>query len=73
MNIITIGVLTYAIVAVVAAIISATIIWANLNYWDNFDIEYAFLSLLCGMVWPFAIVAGIVYLASDFLYNKFCK
>ena len=72
MNII-ISVLTYAIVAVVVAIISATLIRAKMSNWDRFDIEDVFLSLVIGVMWPFAIVIGIVYLASDFLYNKFCK
>lgn len=73
MNIITIGVLTYTIVAVVVAIISAAFIRAKMSNWDRFDIEDVFLSLVIGVMWPFAIVVGIVYLASDFLYNKFCK
>lgn len=73
MSIITIGVLTYVVVAVVAAIISATIIRAKMSNWDTFDIENAFLSLILGMMWPFAIIAGVVYLASDFLYSKFYK
>ena len=69
----TICVLTYAIVAVVVAIISATIIQAKMSNWDRFDIGYAFLSLLFGVVWPITIVAGIVYLASDFLFCKIYK
>lgn len=73
MNINTIGALIYFGVAVVAAIISATIIWAKMSNWDSFDIGYAFLSLLFGVVWPITIVAGIVYLASDFLFCKIYK
>ena len=73
MNINAIGLLTYAIVAVIAAIVSATIMRAKMSNWDSFDIGDAFLSLLFGVWWPFTIVAGIVYLASDFLYDKFCK
>lgn len=73
MNINTIGLLAYAIVAVIAAIVSATIIRAKMSNWDRFDIEDVFLSLVLGVWWPFTIVAGIVYLASDFLYDKFCK
>ena len=73
MNINAIGVLIYAIVAVIAAIISATIIRAKMSNWDSFDIGDAFLSLLFGAWWPITIVAGIVYLASDFLCDKLFK
>ena len=73
MNINAIGVLIYAIVAVIAAIISATIIRAKMSDWDSFDIGDAFLSLLFGAWWPITIVAGIVYLASDFLCDKLFK
>lgn len=72
-NINTIITLIYAIVAVVVAIISATIIRAKLSNWDRFDIEDALLSLVLGALWPITLVGGVVYLASDFLYNKFCK
>lgn len=71
MNINIIITLIYAIVALVVAIIFATIIRAKMSDW--FDIGYALISLLFGVVWPITIVAGIVYLASDFLYDKFCK
>ena len=73
MNINTIVALTYAIVAVAVAIISATIIRAKMSNWDRFDIEDVFLSLVLGIWWPFTIVVGIVYFASDFLYCKFFK
>ena len=73
MNINAIGLLTYAIVAVVVAIISATIIRAKMSNWDRFDIGDAFLCLLFGAWWPITIVAGIVYLASDFLCDKLFK
>ena len=73
MNINTIVALTYAIVAVVVAIISATIIRAKMGNWDRFDIEDVFLSLVLGVWWPFTIVVGIVYLASDFLFCKIYK
>lgn len=65
--------LIYAIVAIVVAIISATIMRANLSNWDRFGIGDAFLAMFFGVVWPITIVVGIVYLASDFLYGKFCK
>lgn len=73
MNINTIGLLTYVVVAVVVAIISATIIRAKMSNWDRFDIEDVFLSLVLGVWWPFTIVVGIVYLASDFLFCKIYK
>ena len=73
MNINTIGLLTYAIVAVIAAIVSATIIRAKMSNWDRFDIEDVFLSLVLGVWWPFTIVVGIVYFASDFLFCKIYK
>ena len=73
MNINAIGVLIYAIVAVIAAIVSATIMRTKMSNWERFDIEDVFLSLVLGVWWPFTIVVGIVYFVSDFLYNKFCK
>ena len=65
--------LIYAIMALVVAIISATIMRAKLSNWDRFSIWDVFLAMIFGVVWPITIVVGIVYLASDFLYNKFCK
>ena len=70
--------LIYAIVALVVAIISATIISATimrdkLSNWVRFNMEDAFLAMFFGVVWPITIVVGIVYLASDFLYGKFYK
>ena len=73
MNINTIGLLAYAIVAVIAAIVSAVIMRAKMSNWDSFDIGDAFLSLLFGAWWPITIVAGIVYMASDFLVCRFFK
>ena len=73
MNISTIGALIYIVVAVVVAIISATIIRAKMSNWDSFDIGDAFLCLLFGAWWPITIVAGVVYLASDFLCDKLFK
>lgn len=69
----TIGALIYFGVAVVVAIISATSIRAKMSNWARFDIGDAFLSMLFGVVWPFTIVAWVVYFASDFLYRKFFK
>lgn len=61
MDINTIYTLTYSGVAVVVAIISATIT------------GNVFRGMLFGVSWPLTIVACVVYLASDFLYGKFCK
>ena len=69
-NIIT---LIYSGVAVVVAIISATIMRAKLSKWDRFSFWDAFIAMFFGVVWPITIVVEIVYLASDFLYSKFCK
>ena len=33
----------------------------------------AFLGMFFGVLWPLTIIAWVVYLASDFLYNKFYK
>ena len=65
--------LIYAIMELVVAIISATIMRTKLSNWDRFSIGDAFLAMFFGVVWPITIVVGIVYLASDFLYDKFCK
>ena len=64
-------ILIYAIMALVVAIISATIMRTKLSNWDRFSIGDAFLAMLFGMVWPITIVVWIVYLASDLLYNIF--
>lgn len=63
----TIGSLIYLGVAIVVAIISATAMRVK---WDHFDIGDAFISMLMGVLWPLTIVAGVVYLASDFLCRK---
>ena len=68
-----INTMIYSIVAVVVAIISATIMRAKSSDWDRFDIGDAFLCILFGVVWPLTIVAGVVYLASGFLYRRFYK
>ena len=73
MNINTIGLLTYVVVAVVVAIISATIMRVKQENWEKFDIGDAFIGMVLGVVWPLTIVASVVYLASGFLYNKFSK
>ena len=69
----TVGALIYFGVAIVVAVISATIMRVKQEKWEKFDIGDAFLGMLLGVMWPFTIVAGVVYLASDFLYNKFSK
>jgi putative copper export protein len=66
-------ILIHAIMALVVAIISATIMRAKLSNWDRFGIGDAFLAMLFGVVWPITIVVGIVYLVSDFIYGKFFK
>ena len=71
MNINIIDILIYAIVAVVVAIISATIIRAKMS--NRFDIESTFISTLFGVVWPLTVFIGIVYSVSGFLYDKFFK
>ena len=73
MDINIIGSLIYSIVAIVVAIISATIMWVKNDYWVKFDIGDAFLGMLFGVMWPLTIVAVVVYLASDFLYSKLFK
>jgi len=69
----TIGALIYSGVAIVVAIISATVIRVKEGNWQQFDIGDAFLGMLFGVVWPLTIVSWVVYLASDFLYSKFYK
>jgi hypothetical protein len=69
----TIHTLIYSGVAIVVAIISATIMRAKDGNWQLFDIGDAFLGMLLGVLWPLTVVAWIVYLASDFLYGKFFK
>ena len=69
----TVGALIYFGVAIVVAVISATVMRTRQENWEKFDIGDAFLCMLLGVVWPLTIVAGVVYLASDFLYSKFSK
>ena len=73
MDINTIGSLIYSGVAIVVAIISATIIRVKEGNCPSFDIGDAFLGMLFGVIWPLTIVAWVVYLVSDFLYSKFYK
>ena len=69
----TIGALIYFGVALVVAIIAATIMRVKQEHWEKFDIGDAFIGMVLGVVWPLTIVASVVYLASGFLYNKFFK
>ena len=69
----TVGSLIYFGVAIVVSIISATIMRVKQENWENFDIGEAFLCMLFGVLWPLTLVAGVVYLASDFLCSKFSK
>ena len=73
MDINTICTLIYSGVAVVVAIISATVIRVKEGNWQQFDIGDAFLAMLFGVIWPLTIVSWVVYFASDFLYGKFFK
>jgi len=66
----TVGLLIYSGVAVVVAIISATIMRVKQENWVRFDIGDTFLCMLLGVVWPISVVAGIVYLTSGFLCRK---
>ena len=66
-------ILMYSIMAIVVAIISATIIRSKLTCWDRFGIYDVSGCMFLGVVWPLTIVAWVVYLVSDFLYCKFCK
>ena len=60
----TIGSLIYFGVALVVAIIFATI--KRCNYW-SFDIGDVFLCVLLGVLWPLTLVGGVVYMVSGFL------
>ena len=62
----TIGSLIYFGMAIVVAIISATIMRVKGR---RFDIGDAFLCLLLGLVCPITVLAGVVYLASGLLYR----
>ena len=66
-------ILMYSIVAIVVAIISATIMRSKLSCWDRFNLYDVSCSMFLGVMWPITIVAWVVYLASDFLYGKFYK
>lgn len=65
----TICSLIYPIMAIVVATISAINMRVKM-YMDLFDIGDAFICVLLGVLWPLTIVAGVVYLASDFLCRK---
>ena len=64
------GTLMYTVMPIVVTIISAIIVRVK---WERFEIRDAFRCILLGVLWPISIVVGVVYLASDFLYSKFCK
>ena len=66
----TVGLLIYSGVAVVVAIISATIMRVKQDNWVRFDMGDAFICMLFGVLWPFTIVAGVVYFTSGFLCRK---
>ena len=65
-----VGLLIYFGVALVVAIISATIMRAKLSNWARFNMGDAFLAMFFGVVWPITIVVGVVCLASDFFLWK---
>ena len=69
----TIGILIYSGVAIVVAIISATIMRVKKDKRFGFDMGDAFLGMFYGVWWPITIVVGVVYLVSGFLYSKFYK
>lgn len=69
----TVVALIYFGVAIVVAVISATIMRVKQENWEKFDLGDAFIGMLLGVVWPITIFGGVVYLASGFLYNKFSK
>ena len=69
----TIGTLIYSGVAIVVAIISATIMRVKKDKRFEFDMGDAFLGMFYGVWWPITLVVGVVYLASGFLYGKFFK
>lgn len=73
MDVDSMAVLIYSIVAIVVAIISATIMRSKLSCWDRFGIYEVFGSMFFGVMWPITIVGWVVYLVSDFLYCKFYK
>lgn len=62
--------LIYSGVAIVVAIISATIMRVKLSNWERFDFGDTFLCMFLGVLWPLTVVACIVYLTSDFLFRK---
>ena len=69
----TIITLIYAGMALVVAIIYATIMRVKQDRWVKFDFVDTFLCMLFGVLWPLTIVSVLVYVASDFLYRKFFK
>jgi len=61
-------ILTYSIVGLLVAIISATVM--RVKACDGYQLDHAFIGVLLGVVWPLTMVVGVVYLSSDFLYRK---
>ena len=71
MNENTVGWLVYACAAAVVSVVMATIM--RLKYNNRIDIGDAFLSVLCGFLWPITVCAGVVYLASGALSRVVAK
>lgn len=68
----TIGALIYFAVALVVAIISATIMRVKEVTW-KFDIWDTLICVLFGIMWPIVIFIGVVYSISGFICDKFLK
>ena len=67
----TVGWLVYECAAVIVSVAMATIM--RLKYNNQLDIEDAFLSILCGVLWPITVCAWVVYLASAALFRIVAK
>ena len=66
----TVCLLIYSGVAIVVAIISATIMRVQQENWVRFDMGDMFPCMIFGVLWPLTIVSWVVYLASGFLCRK---
>ena len=71
MNENTVGWLVYTCAATVVSVATATIM--RLKYNNQLDIEDAFISLLCGVLWPITVCGGLVYWASAALFRIVTK
>lgn len=64
------GPLIYAGIALVVAIMTATIVRVK---GVDFGILDSLICVLFGVIWPLTISIEIVYLASGFIYGRFFK